>query len=51
VPKGTTDADIEATYDKGVLEVVTHTPAAVEAPKPKTIPVRTEKAAESKKHG
>lgn len=44
VPKGTTEKDIEATYDKGVLEVVIKAQAKVEAPKVKEIPVHAQKA-------
>jgi HSP20 family protein len=45
VPEGTTDSDIEAAYDKGILEVVIRGAAAVEAPSgAKQIPVHTEKA-------
>lgn len=45
VPKQTTDKDIEASYDKGVLEVVIKGAAAVEPPAgAKQIPVQTQKA-------
>jgi HSP20 family protein len=50
VPKETTDKDIEATYDKGVLEVMIRGAAAVEAPAgAKQIPVQTKAKIEKPK--
>ena len=43
VPPGTREKDVEARYRDGVLEVVVHGAAAVEAPTAKAIPVRSVK--------